>query len=112
MELQRRFRVTVGQGYCENGVISMKKIGYEGLDVEISEQSFERNNDLPETPELANNNLLATIIRYKECVDHMSLEVLTVECGCWVSSIWDQPSRGQMDDAAFQAGEFDDGTDE
>jgi hypothetical protein len=90
----------------------MKKIGYEGLDVEIIEQSFERNNDLPETPELANNNLLATIIRYMECVEHMSLEVLAAECGCWKSSNWDQPSRGQMNDDAFLSMDFDDGTDE
>lgn len=95
------------------GVISMKKIGDrdEGLDAEIIEQSFKRANDLPETPELANNNLFVTIARYMEWAKHMSLEILAEECGFWISSNWDQPSRGQMNDAAFQAMDFDDGTD-
>lgn len=96
------------------GVISMKKIGDrdEGLDAEIIEQSFERAHDLSETRELANNQLFVTIARYMECVEHMLLEVLAAECGCWNSSNWDQPSRCLMNDAAFRAMDFDDGTDE
>ena len=92
----------------------MKKIGDrdEGLDAEIIEQSIERAHDLPETTSLANNQLFATIMRYTECMEHMSLEVLAAECGCWKSSNWDQPSRGQMNDAAFQVMDFNDVTDE
>jgi hypothetical protein len=92
----------------------MKKIGDrdEGLDAEIIEQSFERAHDLPETTTLANNQLFVTIARYMECVEHMSLEVLAAECGCWKSSNWDQPSRGQMNENAFLAMDFDDVTDE
>ena len=61
----------------------MKKIEdrNEELDTEIIEQSLEENHDFLETAELANNQLLDTIVRYMQCVGQMSEETLTEGCG-------------------------------